>query len=170
MQHWPWVLVGWLGLLCASAVGAKVHMYGLLPSIPLVVVVFVAMHREPIGMLWICLGLGYLLDRSCGAPVGLHEICFVVLGTLLSLFTGSLVGQGRLFYACMCVLASCGEHLLLALLLWWQRGDVAIPSTLHASLLPAGCWTGCWGWLLYPWWQRLERRLTPVHRGDLLWR
>lgn len=170
MRLTAWIVVGWLGTLLCSAFAARLHWAHVIPDVPVLVVVYLALHREPVRVAPIAAALGYLVGQQALAPIGLHETALVLCAVTMAIAAGSIAAGGALFYAAASAAAVVGYHLLLGLLVFWQRGVVGFSSWATALLLPAALATALLGLLLYPLFAALERRLTTDPREGLLWR
>lgn len=170
MRNLGWIGVGWIGLIFFSALGARTGGAHVLPDFPVIVVVFLAMRREPVPVALSALALGYLAGRQALAPMGLQEVSLVLVAMGVYLAAGNLSGNGGLFFGFICAVAVMGYHLLLFAMLLWQRGQAGFASWATAVLLPDGLATFLLAIVCHPFMLLLERRLTQDKREGLSWR
>ena len=170
MRSLAWIGVGWLGLLLCSALGARLQVAHVLPDVPLLVVIFLSMRRGPLMVAATGLALGFLAGQQALAPVGLHETALTLCGVGMVVAAGNIAAGGSAFYGMAVAVAALGHQLLLASLVYWERGSVGFSSWATALLLPGALCTAGVGLLLHPLLLALERRLTSDTREGLLWR
>ena len=168
MRTAVWGIVGWLGLCISTAVGFNLGWGYLMPDIPVIVTVFVAMRREPIPMALCAVGLGYLVGRQAGLPTGVGESGMLLCGLVVYRMTGHFAGRD-LFFASVCGGAAIGLQLAIFGLLYTGRGVAAFASDAAAFLVPGGFLTAVVALLLYRPMLRLDGRLQTARREGLSW-
>lgn len=166
-----WIALGWLGVIFWTAVAARLAPGHVFPDAALVVIVFLALHREPVVVVVVALALGYLNGRQALAPGGLHEFASVLVAVIAYAISGQLAAGGAIFFAVVTGCATMLYHLLLFLLLIGFRGPAGFSSWATASLVVNGVLTGALAAASYPLMQRLEARLSESRRQTgLQWR
>ena len=166
-----WIFTGavttWFCTAIASRWGSSSH---LIPDATVIILTFLAMHREPAQLAIVASSLGYLTGRQMLAPFGLNETALVACAITTYLVAGHLAGSGATFFGVACGGAVMFYHLLLYLLLLVVRGTAGFDGWPTALLVPNGIVTAAVAWLLYPGLLRLERTLTPEKTDGLTWR
>lgn len=171
MKTAAWVVIGWLGVVLWTALGSRLAPGYVMPDAAMVVIVFVALYRQPVGAMVVAAVLGYLCGRQALAPVGLHELACVVVAIGAYIMSGQLVAGGPIFYAVAVAGATMAYHALLFLLLYLFRGVAAFPSWATASLVLSGALTGVLALVSYPVLRWVESRLSEEQRREgLQWR
>jgi hypothetical protein len=164
-----YVLLGWLSLAVWTAAGAHVGLGHVFPDAGIVVVVWVALRREPIAVTLTALAVGYFAGRQALAPLGLHEAVMVGCALTVYLTGGSLAGSGVRFYA----LASGGTvmlyHAALYLVSRALGGQAGFSGWATALLIPNGLATALLALAYFPLLAAVERRLTEDRREELSW-
>jgi hypothetical protein len=165
-----WVAVGWLGMIVWTALGSRIGVAHLLPDAGIVVIVFIALRRDPITVAVVSLCLGYLAGRQALAPVGQHEIAAMLCAIGAYLAGGSIAGSGAAFFA----LASGGAvgfyHLVIYLLGLMFGEGAGFPGWATATLVPSGLLTAGLAMLSHPLLSAIDRRLSADSREELSWR
>jgi hypothetical protein len=171
MKMFIWVLTGavstWLCTAVASRWGTASH---LAPDAAIIVLTFLAMHREPAQLVLVAGALGYLVGRQMLAPTGLSETTMVACAVTTYLAAGHLAGSGAMFFGVASGGAVVFYHLLLFLLLVTVRGAAGFTGWATVLLVPNGMVTAVVAWIFYPALMRLERILTPEKTDGLIWR
>lgn len=170
MRYGAWILVGWLGMVILDALGARLNLAHVMPDWPALVLAFLSLRRGPAGLCSTAFVLGYLLERTALAPVGLHEYSLVFAALIIYLVSGHLSGSGGVFLGLSAMVTTILHEVTAALLLWWQRGTVGFSSWATALLLPEALTTALLGVVCYGLMQTIERRLTPDKHEGLMWR
>lgn len=170
MRYLAWIGLGWVGMMLTSAVAARCNVAHVVPDWPVLVLVFLGIRRDPVGLCAVGVSLGYLLDRQALAPVGLHEVSLSVCAMVVYMVSGHLVGSGALFYAMITATGVMLHHVLVWGLLFWQRGTAGFASWATALLIPDAIATAFVALILYAPMVWLELRLTQSRREGLSWR
>jgi rod shape-determining protein MreD len=157
-------------MMLTSAAACRLNVAHIMPDWPVLVLVFLGIRRDPVGLCAVAVALGYLVDRQALAPVGLHEVSLTVCAMTVYMVSGHLVGSGAIFFAMITTCAVTLHHLLVLALLWWQRGAAGFSSWATALLLPDALATAFVALCLYSPMVWLERRLTQDRREGLVWR
>ena len=170
MRTLAWIGLGWLGITFSSACDARLGPAHVQPDLSVIVVAFVAMRREVLGVACTALLLGYLVGRQALAPTGLHECALTLVAVVVYLAAGNIGSGGALFFGVACGAAVMAYDALVFALLLWQRGSAGFSSWATASLLPTALYTLVVAVLCYPLLGAIERRLTQDKREGLTWR
>ncbi len=165
-----WVGLGWLGMTLWSAVGARLAPAHVLPDAGIVVIVFLALRREPIAVAAASLLLGYLAGRQALAPVGLHEVASLTCAIAVYVVAGSLAGSGALFFALTAGGAVGLYHLVIYILSWLFGEGAGFTGWPTAALVPSGFLTALVALASYRFMLAVERRLSAESREELSWR
>ncbi len=164
-----YVAVGWLTMAFWTAVGARVTLGHVLPDAAIVVLVFVAMRREPIMVTLTAVGLGYFAGRQALAPLGLHEAVLVACALTVYMTGGNLAGSGAAFFA----MASGGTvmlyHVLLYVLASVFGGRAGFTGWPTALLVPSALATAALAFVSHPVLAAVERRLGQDRHEELSW-
>lgn len=170
MRQLAWVGIGWFGLIVWTALGSRYLSSHLIPDASIVVMIFLALRRDPISIAWHAIALGYLVGRQALAPFGLHESMLLVVSIGAYVASGQLAGGGALFFAFIAGIAGATYHLLLFLVLIIVRGSAGFPTWASGLLLPNALATSVLALLCYPGMVKLEHRLEPERHESLSWR
>ena len=157
----------WLCTAVSSRFGTFSH---LVPDAAVIVLTFLAMHREPAQLALVASALGYLIGRQMLAPFGLMETAMVACAVITYLTAGHLSGSGSMFLGIASGGAVMFFHLASYLLLVAVRGSAGFTGWVTALLLPNAVITALLALVLYPGLIRLERVLNPEKTGGLSWR
>lgn len=165
-----WIGAAWLGMTLFSALGSRLGIAHILPDITIIVVVFLALRREPLSVVGVAFLLGYLTDRAALAPDGLHEMALVMVALGVYVGAGALSNSGTIFFGMVCAAAVMGYQALVFALVLWQKGAAGFASWTTASLIPTAFATfvvalACHRPMLW-----LDKRLTQDKREGLAWR
>lgn len=158
-----------LYLTLVSAVGARFAPGYVLPDPAVVVVVFLALRREPVVVAGTALAIGYLAGRQAAAPLGLHETVLLSIAVLAYVASGRLAASGALYFAAVCGLMTVLSQLLTALLLWWGLGRVGFSSGATALLIPQAAATCLFALLTHRSLRWLDRRYGDEPHKGLPW-
>lgn len=153
-----------------SALSSRLVLAHIMPDMAVIVIVFLALRREPVPLVMAALALGYIVGRQALAPSGLHETALVVCAVGVYLVAGNIAGSGGLFFALAAGMAVMFYHVVLFLLIYWQRGSAGFASWAAAILLPSAFCTALAALICHPFMMWLEKRLTQDKREGLLWR
>jgi hypothetical protein len=161
--------IGWLGTALFTAIGSRLSIGHVLPDAAVVILVFVALRREPLPVTMTALALGYFVGRQAMAPIGLHEAVLVGCGLTIYLTAGSLAGSGAGFFA----LASGGTvmlyHAALYVVTRAGAGVVGFSGWATAALVPSGAATAALALIAHSLLSAIDRRLNADRREELSW-
>ncbi len=164
-----YVAVGWLTMAFWTAVGARVTLGHVVPDAAIVVLVFVAMRREPIMVTLTAVGLGYFAGRQALAPIGLHEAVLVACALAVYMTAGNLAGSGARFYALACGGTVMLYHLLLYVVERLIGGAAGFTGWTTALLVPSGIATALLALASHPVLSAIEGKLGADRHEELSW-
>lgn len=169
MRAFCWIAIGWMASSLFAALKSRLHVAHVFPDPIVLLLVFLALHRNPASVMLHALVFGFFLKVQSSAPMGLQEALCVTSALGVYVLSGRIVGSGRAFFAFMVGAVVCVCHVgayVLMLLVW---GNAAFSSLATAALLPNAAIAALLGYVLYPWMVRLEHRLVPPQREGLSW-
>lgn len=169
MRVAAWIVLGWLAMTLQTAMAVHLAPGYVMPDPVVVVVVFLALRREPVSVALMALALGYLVGRQALAPTGLHEVAMVVTAVGVYIIAGHLAGNGTLFFAMICGVAVMSYHLLVYALLLVVRGHAGFATWATALLVPQALLTSVLALVSHRPMAALEARLSPRQHEGLTW-
>ncbi len=169
MRSFSFLAVAFFLLAVVTAASSRMAPGYVAPEPAVIVVVFVALRREPIMVAVISLSVGYMLGRQAAAPLGLHETTMVASGVAAYIASGRLAAGGALFFAVLCGFMTMASQLLAALLLQWGMGHVGFSSQATMLLLPQALLTSVLALVLYRSLDWLDARFSNDTHEELPW-
>lgn len=165
-----WIGGAWMAMTLFSALGTRLGFAHVMPDTTVIVIVFLALRREPLAVVAAAFLLGYLTDRAALAPDGLHEVALVMVTLGVYAGAGALSNTGTLFFGMVCSGAVMAYQALVFALVLWQKGAAGFASWTTASLIPTAFVTFMLALILHRPMVWLDRRLTQDKREGLVWR
>lgn len=169
MRTVAWVVVGCIATALWTGLAARFSPGHMVPDAAVIVVVFLALRREPVVVALAALAMGYLMGTQALAPFGLYETTMVLTAVCVYVVSGQLAGGGALFFAMVCGGAASFAQVVTFLLLL-LRGNAGFASWVTAALVPSGLITALTALASYPVLMWLEGRLSAEQReAGLSW-
>lgn len=165
-----WMAVGWLLMSVVTAFGSRLNVGHVMPDIAALVIVFLALRREPILVALVALALGYMSGRQAVAPVGIHESAAVLCAIGAYVASGSIAGGGKFFFVLASGGAAMAYHVCIFLLAYLVGGAAGFSSLATMTLIPTALATSVVAWLLHPLLAWIDKKLAPEQREALSWR
>lgn len=169
MRTAVWIAAGFVAVTFWTAVASRAAPAWVFPDAGLLVLIFVALRREPVPVMLTAITLGYLVGRQALAPVGLHEMAMGAVSLGVYLLSGNLKGSGAFFFAFIAGVSTVAYHLLLFLLLYFFRGPAGFSSWATAALVLNGVATASLALVSFPVMNWLDGLLSRERHEGLQW-